>query len=311
MSFAESILRVEELMGNEESLKEKILRMIERENISSISSLFSLCQLSLFTPTHDDELNESTNDKIGNIYLLHQILSKGDVYLLNELIKKENKFKKKLASLINTKNINIETLAIYSSNNDVFEICLNNISDKNLKAFFINRFSKNTTGMISKQYYKNLSILFKRTIDKGIISEQEINNLLEENVDVDITVLNIFFEHLDNKKHILFNGLNKILKKEKDILDICSYGNLPPSQHDILRKKEELSILQNWLNYFSEENFKEIYDIKSQTSLYDFIYNNFDHTPLYNIVLNNGFYFNIAKANINSNIKVIIKNNRI
>lgn len=311
MSFAETILKVEEIMKSEESMKEKVLKMIKREDTSNVISLFSLCDLSLFTPIHDDEIDKSTNDKISNIYLLHQILSKGDSSLLNMLIKKENKFKKILASLIDKKKISVETLAIYSSNKHVFEICFNNISNKNLKDFFINRLSKNTTSVICGQYYKNLSMLFKYILDKEIISKQEVNNLFENNVDVDITVLNIFFEYLDNKEQVLFNGLNKILKKENDLINACSYGHLPPSQADILRKKEEFLILTNWLDYFSKRDFKEIYDSKNYNNLYDFIYNNFSHTPLYNIVLNNGFYFNIAKADINSNVKVIIKNNRI
>lgn len=309
MSLADSLIKVEKMTRNKESLKEKLLRTIMQESTENIALLFTLCDISLFTPIHDDEVDSMTDKNFSNIYIIHKILSKGDCELFKLLIKKEKRFKQKLTSFIKKNLIDIDTLAIYASNKDIFEICLHNISSQKLKDVFINLFAKKKTNVISGSHYDNLSLLIKYVINKKIVSNEEINSIFKNNVGVDISVLDIFFTHSNDKEIILFNGLGKLIKKQKEKNFLDSY--IPPSQYDMITEKEEISILKTWLEHFSKKDFKKIYNNKDKTSLYDIINNNLTNTPLYNIVLNNSLYFNVAKAKINSNVNITMKSNRI
>lgn len=309
MSIIDSIVRVEKMMKSEESLKEKLLNTIERESTENIMFLFSVCDISLFTPIHNDEIDSMADRNFSNIYILHQILSKGDSTLLEMLIKKEKRFSQKIASFMKKNLIDIDTLAIYAFNKEVFEVFLHNIPNKKLKDVFINLFVNKKTNVVSVTHYNNLSLLIKYVIDKKIVTDEEISIISRNTLDVDISILDILFNYLNDKETILFNGLEKIIKKQKEKNFLDSY--IPPSQYDMITEKEEISILKTWLEHFSKKDFKNIYNNKDKTSLYDIINNNLTNTPLYNIVLNNSLYFNVAKAKINSNVNITMKSNRI
>lgn len=309
MSLVDSIVRVEKMIKSDESLKQKLLNTIELESTENILFLFTVCDISLFTPIHDDEIDSVTDRSFSNIYILHQILSKGDCSLLKMLIKKEKGFSKKITSFIKKNQINIGTLAIYSSNQEVFEICLHNIPNKKIKDIFITFFTNKKTNVVSDTHYNNLSLLIKYVIDNKIFTGEEINTIFRNNLNVDINILDILFTYLNDKEIILFNGLEKVIKKQKEKFLIDSY--IAPSQYDMIIEKEEISILKTWLEHFFKKDFKQIYNDKTNSSLYDMINNNFTNTPLYNIALNNSLYFNVAKANINSNVNIIMKSNRI
>lgn len=309
MSLIDSIVKVEKMIKNNESLKEKLLKTVEQESAENIVFLFSLCDISLFTPIHDDETNSIADNRFSNIYMLHQILSKGDCELFRLLIKKEKRFKQKLTSFINKNLINIDTIAMYASNTDIFEICLHNISRAKLKHVFIKLFSNKKTNVASGSHYCNLSLLIKYAIDNKVINEEDMTGIFKNTVDADMTVLDLFFTYSNDKQKVLFNGLEKFIKKEysKTLFN----GHIPPSQYDMLKEKEEISILKTWLEHLSTKDFKKIYNDKGDITLYDIINNNLTNTPLYNIILNNSLYFNVAKTKINSNVKIIMKNNRI
>lgn len=309
MSIIDSIVRVEKMMKSEESLKEKLLNTIERESTENIMFLFSVCDISLFTPIHNDEIDSMADRNFSNIYILHQILSKGDSTLLEMLIKKEKRFSQKIASFMKKNLIDIDTLAIYAFNKEVFEVFLHNIPNKKLKDVFINLFVNKKTNVVSVTHYNNLSLLIKYVIDKKIVTDEEISIISRNTLDVDISILDILFNYLNDKETILFNGLEKLIKKQKEKNFLDSY--IPPSQYDMITEKEEISILKTWLEHFSKKDFKNIYNNKDKTSLYDIINNNLTNTPLYNIVLNNSLYFNVAKAKINSNVNITMKSNRI
>lgn len=304
-----NISAIETLESNNKCIKNIILNLIKSASHENIVSLFTVSGMSLFTPIEEEE--ESNKN---NIYVLHQVLSRGDSVLLQKLINIESNFNNHFINFINKGLINIKSLSIYSSSINIFQMCLENIPDEILKKFFERNFFKENFQVVNDKEYSNLSLLIKYIKNKQIINDKDIKVLIDNNKDISVDTLNILFNESLEKKQILFKGLYNFIDKEKtDYFEKLSYGNSASYEaleiNKTIKKDKQLSIFKEWIDVFSKEDFRNIID--KDESLYEVISNNLQGTYLYNIALNNHLYFNLAKPIINSKVGRTKQNNRI